>query len=196
MCIRDRYQITDNFTKSVGRHDLGFGVNYRRNLVSDYTTGVNSSGLLTINSMSDFVNGQFSPTGGSSYNQAFPTFGATRIKLYTLGFYGQDQWKATSKLQLTIALRIDRNSNPSCSQNCFARLVDPFATLPHDTTVPYNQVIKTGLSNAFPSIQPVVWNPRFGAAYNIFPNTVIRGGIGLFSDLFPGTLVDRFITNA
>ncbi|HEY4900603.1 MAG TPA: carboxypeptidase regulatory-like domain-containing protein [Terriglobales bacterium] len=193
--IVSQYQITDNFTKSVGRHDLGFGVNYRRNLVSDYTTGVNSSGLLTVNSMTEFVDGQFQGNG-STYNQAFPTFGATRIKLYTLGFYGQDQWKATSKLQLTMALRIDRNSNPSCSQNCFARLVAPFSALPHDTTVPYNQVIQTGLSNAFPSIQPIVWNPRFGAAYNIFPNTVIRGGIGLFSDLFPGTLVDRFITNA
>ncbi len=193
--IVSQYQLTDNFTKSLGRHDLGFGVNYRRNLVSDYTTGVNSSGLLTINSMQEFVAGQFLGNG-STFNQAFPSFGATRIKLYTLGFYGQDQWKATSKLQLTLALRIDRNSNPSCAQNCFARLIAPFASLPHDATVPYNQVIQTGLSNAFPSIQPVVWNPRFGAAYNIFPNTVIRGGIGLFSDLFPGTLVDRFITNA
>ena len=193
--IVSQYQITDNFTKSVGRHDLGFGVNYRRNLVSDYTTGVNSSGLLTINSMTEFVDGQFEGNG-STYNQAFPNFGAVRIKLYSLGFYAQDQWKATSKLNLTLALRIDRNSNPSCSQNCFSHLIAPFATLPHDATVPYNAVIQSGQSNAFPSIQPVVWNPRFGAAYSISPNTVIRGGIGLFSDLFPGTLVDRFITNA
>jgi hypothetical protein len=88
------------------------------------------------------------------------------------------------------------NANPACAQNCYARFTSPFANISHDANQPYNAVIKTGLSSALPEIQPVLISPRIGLAYNIHDNTVIRGGVGLFTDLYPASIVDRFITNA
>jgi len=189
-----QYQITDDFSKTKGAHELKFGVNFRRNLVSDYTTGVNTSGTLTINSMSEFANGISG--GASDFSRAFTDINQVRIKLYSLGIYAQDQWKVSSKLALTGAVRVDRNANPACAQNCFTRFTGPFATLSHDPNQPYNAIIRTGQGSALPDIQPLVVSPRVGLAYNIHNNTVIRGGIGLFTDLYPALIVDRFITNA
>lgn len=194
--IVTQYEIIDDFSKTTGNHDLKFGVNFRRNLVSDYGTGVNTSGTLSINSMTEFVQGTGAVNGASDFSKAFTNVGAARIKLYNIGVYAQDQWKATSKLAVTAAVRLDRTANPICAQNCFSRLVAPFATISHDDSVPYNQIIQTGLSDAFPKMEKVVLTPRFGLAYNVTPNTVVRGGIGLFTDLFPALIVDRFLTNA
>ena len=196
--IVSQWQVTDDFSKTHGAHELKFGINFRRNLVSDYATGVNTSGLVSVTSLSEFAQGFVNPCPACSsfYDQAYPNFGAVRIKLYSLGLYAQDQWKASSKLSFTGALRVDRNSNPSCVQDCFARMTGPFTSISHDVNQPYNAVINTGLSNAFPSIQSVVFAPRVGVAYSLHPRTVIRGGVGLFTDLFPAFLIDRFITNA
>ena len=196
--IVSQYQITDDFSKLIGSHNLKFGINFRRNLVSDYTYGGNTSGTLNIMSMTEFVNGSQFPGDAwmSYYSQAFANIQAVRIKMYSMGLYAQDQWKPTNKLSLTLALRFDRNANPSCGNNCFTRLAAPFQTLNHDASVPYNQAIQTDLKNAFAGIEPFVFSPRIGAAYNIAPKTVVRGGFGLFTDLFMGLLVDRFVTNA
>src|SRR4029078_11322917 len=106
-----------------------------------YTTGVNTSGTLTISSMTDFVTG--TSTNGSDYAQAYPNFGQVRVKLYNFGVYAQGQWKATSKLAITAAIRLDRAGNPACAENCFSRLIAPFASIQHDASVPYNQIILT-----------------------------------------------------
>jgi hypothetical protein len=66
----------------------------------------------------------------------------------------------------------------------------------HDVNTPYNRTIQPGQSSAFSSVEKVAFSPRIGFAYSLTPNTVIRGGFGIFDDLFPATLVDRFITNA
>jgi hypothetical protein len=145
--------------------------------------------------MSEFVQGN-AGSGISDFSKEFTNVGAARIKLYSLGVYAQDQWKATSKLNVTAAIRVDRNANPSCATNCFTRLTTPFQSLSHDPNTPYNQIIKTGQSNAFSNIETAVFSPRIGLAYSLTPTTVIRGGFGLFTDLFPALIVDRFITNA
>ncbi|MBV9181722.1 MAG: TonB-dependent receptor, partial [Acidobacteria bacterium] len=192
--IVSQYQITDDFSKSMGNHDLKFGVNFRRNLVSDYQTGVNTSGQMTINSMTEFVTGASS--GASDFSKAFANVNQVRIKLYNVGFYGQDQWKLSHKASIMAALRVDRTGNPVCGTNCFSRLVAPFAQITHNSAIPYNQIIKSGLHNAFPDIEKVVLAPRLGITYSLTPNTVVRGGAGIFSDLFPALIVDRFLVNA
>jgi hypothetical protein len=188
-------QVRDNFSKVIGPHDIKIGADFRRNLVSDYSALAGTSGLLTVNSTSEFVQG-VTGAGGSFYNANFTNVGAVKIKLYNLGVYFQDQWKISSKLNLTLGLRVDRTANPSCATNCFTRMNAPFENLGHDATTPYNATITTGLKYAFPDVEKAVFSPRFGFAYSPTSNTVIRGGFGIFDDEFPALAVDRSLTNA
>jgi hypothetical protein len=191
-----QWQIVDDLAYTRGPHELKVGVNLRRNDVGDYAYGPNTSGLVTFNSMTDFVNGSFTSPAGSQYAQAFPRIGAEHIGLYSLGFYVQDQWKVRPNLTVTLALPFLRSQNPSCGRNCFSRLNGTFEELTHDATVPYNSIIQTGLSNGFKNLDGIVVQPRFGIAYTMNSKTVIRAGMGLFADQFQGTLVSRFFLNA
>jgi hypothetical protein len=194
--IVTQYQITDDFSKTMGAHDIKIGMNFRRNLVSDYSALAGTTGSLQINSLVEFANGFADPTNPQSfYNSNYSTVGAVKVKLYSLGLYAQDQWRVNSKLNLTLALRFDRNSNPNCDK-CFTRMSTPFQNANHGVNTPYDQTIQTGLSSAFSSVETLAYSPRIGFAYSLYPTTVIRGGFGVFDDLFPATLVDRFITNA
>jgi hypothetical protein len=72
----------------------------------------------------------------------------------------------------------------------------PFGQIGHDVNTPYNQTIQTGIKSALSSVEKVAFSPRFGFAYSLGSNTVIRGGFGIFDDLFPAFIADRFLTNA
>ena len=186
-----QYQVVDDYSMTKGKHTLKFGVNYHRNDVTDFDYGVFTSGE-AITSVDSFVNGQT-----DFFQQNFPTKFSQPIALYGLGIYGQDEWKVNNKLKLTLALRVDHNSNPVCQTNCFAELAVPFSQLAHDPSIPYNQAIKTGLHQAYPSTDVLVWQPRLGFTFSPFSSnkTVLRGGIGIFGDSFPAVLVDNFSSN-
>jgi len=187
-----QWQLVDDYSWTNGAHGIKFGVNLRRNDITSFAAGPNTSGLITINSMTDFFNG--TAGNGSLYGQSFAKALEQPVAYYSLGLYVQDEWKATSKLKLTLALRADRNSNEVCQTSCFARPSGSFSTFNHSASTPYNQTILTGLQNAFPKIDGVQFGPRAGFAYSLTPSTVIRGGMGLFTDLYQGLIADRFIT--
>jgi hypothetical protein len=191
-----QWQLVDDYSIMMGAHTLKFGANVRKNWVSTYAFGPGTSGLLTINSMSDFVNGAITPAGGSTYSQTFTKIGAENVNLYSAGFYAQDEWKIRPNLIMTVALRLDRNSNITCTAHCFNELGQPFNQASHTVTTPYNQAIQTGLNQAFPGLEPVVATPRVGIAWNLTKSTVLRGGVGLFSDLYQAVIADRFVTNS
>lgn len=197
-----QYQFVDDVSVTKGDHTIKFGGNFRRNDVTDLTFGVFTSGAATEASsnrrgdaLTQFANGTV-----SSFRQRFPLAQEQPIAIYSLGLYAQDEWRVSSNLKLTLALRADRNSNAVCQRNCFSRFTAPFQQLPHDATgdLPFNSVIQTGLHRVFPRLEAVAWQPRIGFAYTPWTNsnTVIRGGAGIFSDLYPGVLVDRFATNS
>jgi hypothetical protein len=120
------------------------------------------------------------------------------IKLYQLGWYVQDDWKAKSNLKLTFALRMDHNSVPLCGTNCFAKFTGPFASIADPTgATAYNQSVQTGLENAFTGFTKIAFQPRFGFSWSpsSMKNTVIRGGVGIFMDTFPGQLADPVSSN-
>jgi hypothetical protein len=194
--IPTQYQITNDLSKTLGAHDLKVGINFRRDLVSDYSALAGTSGLLSINSMTEFANGVTAAKPVSQYSAFFSNIGQVRVNYYSLGAYFQDQWKMSSKLNITMSMRVDRNSNPRCGAGCFTRFAGPFTSLGHDVNAPYNSVIQTGLTSAFANVEKAVFSPRVGFAYSVNPNTVVRGGFGIFDDLFPATAVDRFVTNA
>jgi len=187
-------QLIDDYSIVHGSHNIKFGVNVRRNWVSTYAYGANTSGLFTFNSMTDFVNGSL--VNGSTYLQAFSRIGAEPLDMYSLGLYAQDEWKIRHNLTLTLALRLDRNSNINCEGHCFNEMLNTFGQISHSATTPYNSVIHTGLSQTFPSVEPIVPAPRIGFAYSVTKSTVIRGGFGIFSDLYQGVIADRMLTNS
>ena len=72
----------------------------------------------------------------------------------------------------------------------------PFDQLSHDAAIPFNQMVSTGISQILPDVERAVFEPRVGFAWSpVGEKTVIRGGIGLFSDLYPGQILDQFTTN-
>jgi len=186
------YQVVDDYSYSLGsQHTLKLGLYFHRNLVSDHDYGPLTSGFALPLSLTMFYTGQ------ALLDQSFPTALEQNIKLYQLGLYVQDEWKVKSNLKLTLALRADHNSIPTCASNCFARLAGNFNSLSHDPTVPYNQAIDTGIGQAIPSFTTIAWQPRFGFAWTppMLKNTVFRGGVGLFMDTFPGQIADSLSSN-
>jgi hypothetical protein len=188
-----QYQFVDDLSWTRRNHAYKFGVNFRRVNWSTYATSAGQTGSVSLFSMTDFANGTLGPA--SSYQQQFATAGHYPLSNYSLGLYVQDEWRASRRLRLTLALRVDRNSNITCNNNCFSVFNTDFETISHLATTPYNQSILTNQSQLFHSIEPVVWEPRIGAAYKLWENAVLRGGVGIFSDLYPGTVADKRLLN-
>jgi hypothetical protein len=183
-------QLVDDVSWTKGNHDLKFGGNLKANRMTDLTPFRNTTGLLEVFSMTSFFNGI-----ADRLNQRFETTNEAGLSYYSLGLYAQDVWRATAKLKLTLSLRADRNSNESCSAGCYSRFAGSFLNLNHDPNSPYNAAIQTGLQQGFPKMEAMVWEPRVGFAYSVRHDTVIRGGFGVFSDLYPGQIMERFVSN-
>jgi len=195
-----QYQIGDDLSKTLGNHTLKFGTKFLRYDVSDKDFGVFTSGFVTPNSVAAFFNGGVDPaTGtGSVLQQSFPTALSQPIALYTLAFYGEDDWKIKSNLTLTFALRVEHESNPVCQTNCFNRLNAPFLLADNNVNTPYSTDVLQGLHQELQGLSSILWQPRFGFAWSPrgSRSTVIRGGIGLFNDAFPAVFTDNFASNA
>jgi hypothetical protein len=189
-----QYGVVDDFSWQKGSHALKFGVNFRRNDVTDYSPGIGTIGYSFGDSLQSFFNGN-----GDNYSQNFVVRPTQPIALYGLGLYAQDEWAIKPNFKLTLALRGDHNSDPTCQTNCFARLSDSFLAASHDVNQPYNAAIQTGLHQALANYTNISWQPRIGFAWSPFGqgrNTVIRSGFGLFTDAFPATIADSLLNNA
>ena len=189
-----QYQISDDFGWQRGNHNLKVGVVFRRNDLTDYTPGGNFSAVpaATFADLSSFFGGTV-----SNFEQAFATRPTQPLAIYTLGLYVQDDWSVRRNLRINLSLRAQHNSNAVCQTNCFARPNNSFLDMNHGMDQPYNQAIGTGLHQALPNLQMISWEPRFGFAWQPLGEgkTVLRGGVGLFSDVFPGTVATLFDTN-
>ena len=191
--VVEQYQFVDDYTWTKGSHGIKFGVNFRRNDVSDFSGSTEATGEITSLSMTSFSNGNVS--GGGNLTQAFTKAPEVPVAYYSLGLYIQDEWRVNPKLKLTLGLRVDRNSDEVCQKNCFSRPTTSFTTMDHSASTPYNSSIKA-VNTAFPGLEAAVWGPRGGFDWTpLGSKTVIRGGFGLFSDLYPGLLGSRAITN-
>lgn len=145
------------------------------------------------------------PTSSSG---ELPSSGEVHFKLATWSLYGEDEWKALPTLTVNLGLRWDfltqpqvigprlfnsldlfnqnwligASSIPACNQApqnpCF-----PGAGL---ATVPFsNHILLTGKKSFNDPAINDNYGPRFGLAWQLHPNTVIRGGIGMFWDALP-----------
>ena len=195
-------QLIDDLSWNKGRHTIKTGFNYRFNKVT--ATNLSSAafaGTYTFNDLKDFATGQINSTGkNSSFVQSFPLLYAAHIRAYSLNFYAQDEWNVSKNLKITYGMRFERDGNPACLDNCFALTNIPFGTAGYQggANVPYNQTITTGLHNAYQHLEAVIPEPRFSFAWTPFSNgkTVVRGGVGLFANLFAVSVANNIDTNA
>jgi outer membrane receptor protein involved in Fe transport len=109
--------------------------------------------------------------------------GRRHFRYETYGFYGQDDWRATSRLTLNLGLRYEFNTVPVESQGYNTTLLNPGARVDvvggPNWTSPLT--VEPYLRN--PSLKN--FSPRFGFAYDLTGKgkTAIRGAYGLYYDV-------------
>lgn len=190
-----QYQFVDDISWLKGNHNLKFGANFKRYDVTDGYLMVNTyAGYYTFNTLGDLAGGVLPGSAGSNFQQTFDQVKDVHINGYNYGIYAQDEWRATPRLLLDYGVRVDRNGNITCTTNCFSRYLDSFPP-PSSVTLdtPYNQTIATGYAKVFPSLELAVIQPRFGFNWDTKGDgkSVLRGGVGLFADAFPGALIEN-----
>lgn len=197
-----QYNVVDDFSWVKGKHDIRFGVNFRRDDVSDHNFGLITPFVEPL-SLNDFANGGALTAADATANvgvssiaeQYFPVNNDVPVGLYQLGWYVSDEWRVRNNLSLTLSMRFDHLSNPICQTNCFTALAAPFNAL--SPTAPVNTDIVTGVHTAFPYVSPIVYQPKIGFAWSPggSKDTVIRGGAGIFGDAIPSLAIDQILDN-
>ncbi len=190
-----QWGLVDDLSITRGSHSFKMGMNWRRDDISDHSASEITIYPAVNTTLFGLANDTLTGPGNFT-NFNFAKSPVQPVAFYSLGFYFQDEFRATSKLKMTLALRADRNSGGACQHNCASLPIDPFTQLVHGPTVPYNQSFQTGLKTIIPSNEMVAFQPRFGLAWSPRGDkTVIRTGIGLFADLYPGTILSPIDTN-
>jgi len=180
-----RLFINDNLAWSHGAHELRFGINARIFRLNDYDFGEGSVPTVTYTTLPQFIYGV-----ASTATKTFPISANEPFNFLNLDLYAQDTWKVSKKLTWTFGLRDTLNSNPLNPHQEIARLSGSFDSISHDVNQPLNATIQTGLSHVFSSTPLAILQPRTAIAWQFEPNTVLRVGFGLFSDILPGAIAD------
>jgi len=180
-----RFFINDNLAWSRGGHEFRFGTNTRVFLLNDYDFAEGTVPTVTYTTLPQFIYGI-----ASTATETFPRAANEPFNSLNLDLYAQDTWKLTRKLTWTAGVRDTLNSNPSNPHHEIARLAGSFDSIPHDLNQPLNGAIQTGLRNVFASTPLAILQPRTALAWQFTPNSVLRTGFGLFSDLLPGDIAD------
>jgi hypothetical protein len=168
--------VVDNFLIMRGRHQLKFGIDYRR--LSPNWSALGETGISVVavyDGTNEVISNSPSFVGIEALTNRFPLF-------TNFSAYAQDTWKATPRLTLAYGLRWEVNTPPTDRRGNDAFTVlglnDP-ATM---TLAPLGTLLwKTTYDN---------FAPRIGFAYQVSQTegreTVLRGGFGIFYDVGTG----------
>ena len=202
-----QYQFEDDFSWIHGKHTMKLGFNFRRDLVEDYDSQFNTVFPYSVTlSLGDFASGMVNPqssywgqNGYESYNFSYAASPTAHLALYNIGSYFQDEWQALPKLKLTLGARFDRTGNPLCHGGCFSAYEGSFPASGASLTTAYNLAsggsVQAQNWHPFPKVELFNFQPRFGFNYSFDDKTEIRGGAGIFADLYPAGFLDGVIQN-
>jgi len=178
--IERQVNIVDSVLLTKGRHQLKFGIDYRR-LFPSYDplkyvqafTFSGATGALSGTASSLLVNG-FATSDSSPHATNFSAF-------------AQDTWTANSRLTLAYGVRWEVNPPPVLSGTTAALSLTSADPATVALAAPGTPMYHTTYNN---------FAPRFGAAYQLREATtwsmVLRGGAGIFYDLGNDTAMDNF----
>jgi hypothetical protein len=139
----------------------------------------NSANSITVyNTLADMILGLPNNGTGIAVAKEQQLYNPNSLRWTEIAGYAQDQWRMTDKLTLTYGVRYEFYPPPYRNHSGPYRL-DP--TLPQTANVivggvgsaPYNAGYQMGWGTIF---------PRFGAAYRVNDDLVVRGGFGMTSD--------------
>ncbi|MGI4738801.1 MAG: TonB-dependent receptor [Janthinobacterium lividum] len=175
---QDIVEITDNLTKSVGKHTFTLGTHNEgfkfRNLFLN-----NGAGYYTFSSLANFRAGN-----ATQIQASYPTAdgGEARFKAAQLGFYAQDEYTPVENLRLTLGMRIDVPVFVNKPGNNEA-VATQFGSQYHTSNTPNGQVL---------------YSPRIGFNWDVNNDSKVqvRGGTGIFSGRVPFVWISNSYTNS
>ena len=188
------YQLTDNFSRIMGRHALKFGYEGRRFNVDNPFFGSNN-GTFSFSGQGNFSTGDpgldFLLGVPDSFNQG--AGGLINAKAYESYIYGQDVWKARDNLTITYGAgwQIDtpfhNGQFGGFGTNCFipGEQSKVFPTAPVGLTYPTDPGCNDagGATTAWKDIGPrlgFAYSPDLGRITGGPGKTSIRGGYGIY----------------
>jgi hypothetical protein len=189
-----QYQVLDDVSWTKGKHSFKLGYDFLRYDFTDISLQTNAyGGDFIFGGIKDEFGGSLPGPVGSFFTQSFPHYGNIHNAVYNIGIYAQDEWRVRPNLILDIGLRVDRNGDPLCNENCYSRYAGGFPDTAATLDTPYNTTISAGHGSFVPQMEAAIVQPRGGFNLDLRGDgkTVIRGGIGLFSDDFPGLILEQ-----
>jgi len=160
---QDIFEITDNVTVPVGTHRFTIGTKNEFFKVWNLFAQ-NSLGNYTFGSLDSLALGL--PNRVQIGVKLDNSDGAARFNARTLGFYAEDEWQASSNLNISYGLRLDLPALTS-----------------QPSTNPKPGILDTlGINTANVPKNNAQWSPRFGFNWDIggLGRDQVRGGSGVF----------------
>lgn len=183
----NHFQWVNNWMKTRGNHSFAWGADIRRaqqqRIPSDsHRSGeINFSDGVTGSADVDNFGGGTTGAGLASFLLAQPNYFARYftgagfhpgLRQTRLFFYGQDTWRATRKLTLTLGLRYENYLPQTAASRGGAGSFDPNT----------GEVLVAGYGSVPSNMGVKAYNlgfaPRIGFAYQVQEHTVIRAGYG------------------
>ncbi|WP_461049379.1 TonB-dependent receptor [Spirosoma arcticum] len=201
---QDVYQFTDNFNIYAGKHTITLGTSFEK-FDFDNSFNLNAYGGTFgpgYASVADFVTDASTPEFKEAVAKARGTYAAgnwalAETNVGQLGFYAQDEFLITPKLNVTVGVKVDMPLYFDTQQKIEENIARSNGGYMGDIQY-YNEAgtpVKLD-SRQLPTTAPL-FSPRFGFNYDITGTGTrkLRGGTGVFTGRFPFVWVGNQVAN-